>query len=74
MRYVYIALAVILAFVVLMFKVQNLESVTVSLFAMSMTMPVSLLVLLVYVLGMLTGGFVVQFLRKSIRAATGRAR
>lgn len=72
MRYVYIALIVILAGIVVLFKVQNLESVTVSLFSTSVTMPVSLLVLLVYLLGMFTGGFVVQFLRKSIHGATYR--
>ena len=72
MRYVYIALIVILAGIGLMFKVQNFESATVSLFSMSVTMPVSLLVLLVYILGMFTGGFVVQFLRRSVRGATNR--
>lgn len=72
MRYVYIALIVILAGIVVMFKIQNLESVTVSLFSMSVTMPASLLVFLVYLLGMLTGGFVMQFVRKSIRGAAYR--
>ncbi|HMN76393.1 MAG TPA: DUF1049 domain-containing protein [Burkholderiaceae bacterium] len=72
MRYVYIALIVILAGIVLMFKVQNLDTVTVSLFSMSFTMRISMLVLLVYVLGMFTGGFVVQFLRKSVSGAMNR--
>lgn len=72
MRYVYIALIAIFAGIVLMFKVQNFESATVSLFSVSVTMPVSLLVLLVYILGMFTGGFVVQLLRKSVRGATNR--
>jgi uncharacterized integral membrane protein len=63
MRYVYIALIVLLTALVLAFKVQNLETVTVTLFSASMVLPVSVLVLLVYVLGMLTGGFLFNLVR-----------
>lgn len=71
MRYVYIALIVVLTAAVLLFKFQNLEQVTVSLLGASATLPVSVLVLLVYVLGMLTGGFVLALLRTSVRGARG---
>lgn len=71
-RYLYIALIVILAGIVVLFKIQNLESVTVSLFSMSISLPVSVLVLLIYVLGMLTGGFVLGLLRSLARGATRR--
>ncbi|MBO9651529.1 MAG: DUF1049 domain-containing protein [Variovorax sp.] len=71
-RYLYIALIVIFAGVVLLFKIQNLESVTVSLFSMSVTLPTSVLVLLVYVLGMFTGGFVLGLLRTWTNKATAR--
>lgn len=69
MRYVYIGLIVAFTALVLLFKVQNLDSVTVSLFAASITLPVSLLVIGIYVLGMLTGGFVVTLLKSWIRRA-----
>ena len=69
-RYVYIALIVILAGIVVLFKIQNLETVTVSLFTMSVTLPVSVLVLAIYVLGMLTGGFVLGLLRSWAHGAT----
>lgn len=72
-RYVYIALIVILTGVVVMFKFQNLESATVSLFSMSITLPLSVLVLLIYVLGMLTGGFVLGLLRSWAHGATRRS-
>ena len=72
MRYVYIALIVAFAGIVTLFKVQNLEVVTVSLFSMSMSMPTSMLVLLIYVLGMLTGGFVLAALRSWMRGASAR--
>ena len=72
MRYVYIVLIVLFASIVLLFKVQNLESVTVTLFAASVTLPLSVLVLLIYVLGMLTGGFLLAVVRSWVRGATQR--
>lgn len=56
MRDLHIAIIVLLTIVVLAFKFQNLQSVTVEFFAFSMTMPGTLLVVLVYLLGMFTGG------------------
>jgi uncharacterized integral membrane protein len=73
MRYVYMALIAILAAIIILFKVQNLESVTVSLFSASVTLPVSVLVLLIYVLGMLTGGFLLALLRSWVHGATRRS-
>ena len=73
-RYVYIALIVVFAGIVLLFKVQNLSTVTVSLFSMSATLPVSVLVFGVYLLGMLTGGFVLGLLRSWTHKATVRPR
>jgi lipopolysaccharide assembly protein A len=72
MRYVYMALIVVLAGAVILFKVQNIESATVSLFSLSMTMPISVLMFLVYVLGMLTGGLALTFVRSLISGATRR--
>lgn len=74
MRYVYIALIVAFTAIVILFKVQNFETATVSLFSASVTLPVSALVLLVYVLGMFTGGFVLALLRGWVQGATRRAR
>jgi uncharacterized integral membrane protein len=73
MRYVYMALIVILAAIIILFKVQNLEAVTVSLFAASVTLPVSVLVLLIYLLGMLTGGFLLALVRSWVHGATRRS-
>jgi len=73
MRYVYMALIAILAAIIILFKVQNLEAVTVSLFSASVTMPVSVLVLLIYLLGMLTGGFVLALVRSWVHGATRRS-
>jgi len=73
MRYLYIALIVAFASAVAMFKFQNLEAATVTLWSMSFTLPMSILVLLIYVLGMLTGGFMLALLRSWIQGAKGRA-
>jgi uncharacterized integral membrane protein len=70
MRYFYIGLVVVVTAVVLLFKIQNLSAVTISLFSLSLTLPVSLLVVGIYFLGMLTGSALLSFLRSSIRGAT----
>ncbi len=70
MRFVYIGLIVVITAIVLLFKIQNLQTVTVSLLSASLTVPVSFLVVGIYVLGMLTGGSVLALLRTLV----GRAR
>ena len=65
-----VALIVVFTAIVVLFKFQNLEPV--SLFSSSITLPVSVLVLLIYLLGMLTGGFVLALLRSWVRGASQR--
>ena len=73
MRYLYIGLIVVLTAVVLVFKIQNLQTATVSLFSMSLTIPVWLLVVGIYVLGMFTGGFLVSLVRAWVAGARDAA-
>lgn len=70
MRYVYAGLILVVTAVVLMFNFQNLTSVTVSLFSMSLTMPASLLVIGVYILGMVSGSALFSLLRGWLHGAT----
>ena len=56
-----------LAALMVLFMAQNLQSVTVALFAVSLAMLVWVLVLIIYALGALTGGAVYAFLRASVR-------
>ncbi|MCC6197210.1 MAG: DUF1049 domain-containing protein [Burkholderiales bacterium] len=72
MRFVYIALIVVFTGVVVLFKFQNLQTATISLFNASLTLPVSLLVLGIYVLGMLTGASLVALVRSWIKGARVR--
>ncbi len=71
MRYVYIGLIVLFTGLVLLFKFQNLETVTITLFSANISLPVSILVFVIYVLGMLTGGFLLALLRSWIAGARG---
>jgi uncharacterized integral membrane protein len=66
---VYITLIVALTAVVLLFKLQNLQTVTVSFLSVSFTLPVSVLLILVYVLGMLTGGSLLALMGTWVRGA-----
>jgi uncharacterized integral membrane protein len=54
------------------FAFQNDEIVTLQYFNRSVTLPMSLLIVVVYLLGMLSGWTVVGFLRRSWRRAMDR--
>jgi putative membrane protein len=69
MRYLYAALIIAITTIVLLFKIQNLSLVTVSLLNMSLTLPSSLLIVGVYVLGMFTGSALWSLLRGWLQAA-----
>lgn len=69
MRYFHVGVIAVLVFLVLLFMVQNLTAVTVSILGASLTLPIWLLVLAVYVLGALTGGFALALARSSLRRA-----
>ena len=70
MRYVYFALIIIFMTIIALFMFQNIEPATVSFLSASLTLPISVLVLLFYVLGMLTGGVAFSLLRTWIHGAT----
>ena len=70
MRYVYIVLIVALTAAVVLFKFQNLDTVTIVFLNMSLALPAGVLVALVYVLGMVTGGAALSLVRSLIRGAS----
>jgi putative membrane protein len=67
MRYIYIGLIFIITIVVLLFTFQNIGSVSIEFLSMSITLPISLLIIGVYILGMLTGGSLFGFLKTIVR-------
>lgn len=70
MHYVYAALVSLFIVIIVLFSLQNLSNVTISLLTMSATLPVALLVVLAYVSGMVTGGSVLALLRSWFRSAS----
>jgi uncharacterized integral membrane protein len=70
MRIIYTALIILFVAAVVVFCLQNLHNVTVSYLGWGMNLPLPVLVLLVYLLGMATGWGVWAFLRRSIQGAT----
>jgi uncharacterized integral membrane protein len=72
MRYVYMTLIGLATAAVLLFKFQNLTSVTVTFLTMSVTLPITLFIIAVYVLGMLSGGALWSLLRRWFHGAFER--
>ena len=69
MRYLYIVLILLFTAAVLLFKFQNIQSVTVTLLTASVTLPLSVLVIGVYLLGMVSGTMLLSVLRRWMRGA-----
>ena len=69
MRALYITVLVLIVAALAIFAYQNDEGVTLRYFGRGITLPMSLLIAAVYVLGMLSGWTLVGFLRRSWRRA-----
>ena len=69
MRWIHLLVVVLFAAAVLIFVVQNFTIVTMSFLGFSAGAPVALLVALVYVLGMATGGSLWSLLRRSLQGS-----
>ena len=69
MRWLHLLVVVLFAAAVLIFVVQNFTIVTMSFLGFSARAPVALLVALVYVLGMATGGSLWSLLRRSFQGS-----
>ena len=69
MRWVNIAVIVILAAVILVFAFQNLQSVTMAFLGFRISAPLAILVAVIYVLGMATGGSLWSLLRWALEGA-----
>ncbi len=54
----------ILLLIITLFAVQNSETLTIKFLKWSMTLPASLLIILVYVFGMTTGSLLTSFIKK----------
>ena len=71
MRWFYLAIVIVFVAALIIFVFQNTQSVGVSFLALSVTLPLAVLVFVVYVLGALSGGSLYALLggRSSARGA-----
>lgn len=72
MRFVYFLILLIVLAVVVVFAVQNNETVTLQYLDRSVTSSLPLLIAIVYLLGMVSGWTVIGFLKRSLRRVTER--
>jgi len=63
MRWIYVAVIAVLVLAILIFALQNFQSVTVSFLKLQLSSPLAVLVILIYLLGMATGGSVWALVR-----------
>jgi uncharacterized integral membrane protein len=68
-----LAVIVLFAAAILIFAVQNFQTITVSFLGSSARMPLALLAGIVYLLGMVTGGSLLSLLRWSLEGSRRRA-
>ncbi len=69
MRWFHLAVIALFVVATVIFAVQNLEIVTVSFLGFSASMPLALLVVIIYVLGMATGSSLWALLRRSYQGS-----
>ena len=70
MKYAHIALIVVFTLLIVVFVIQNREATTVSLFGSGVTLPLWLLAVGIYVLGMFTGSALTRLVKGSYEGAT----
>jgi lipopolysaccharide assembly protein A len=66
MRWLNIIVVALFAIATALFAIQNFEIVTLTFLGFSARVPLALLVVIIYVLGMATGGSLFALLRRSI--------
>ncbi len=66
MRWFHIAVIAVFAAVMLIFAIQNFQTVTVAFLRFSLSAPIAFLVIVIYLLGMATGGSLWALIRWAI--------
>ncbi len=69
MQRLYAMLVILFTALVIIFVFQNAETVTVRFLTASISLPRSVMLIVVYLLGMFTGGFVMNVIRRWMRGA-----
>jgi putative membrane protein len=69
LRWIYLAIVVLIAAATLIFALQNLQIVSVAFLSSAISAPLALVVFVVYVLGAVTGGGLYALLRRSVKGS-----
>jgi lipopolysaccharide assembly protein A len=69
MRWIHLVVIVLFALAMLVFALQNLEVVTMSLLRFEVRAPLALVTIVAYLLGAVTGGSLFALLRRSYKGA-----
>jgi len=69
MRWIHIIIVVLFVAAIAVFALQNLGAVTMSFLGFSVRAPLAVMVAVVYLLGMVTGGSLWSLLRRSIEGS-----
>jgi uncharacterized integral membrane protein len=69
MRWIYLTVIILFALATLVFAVQNLQTVTIAFLGFSVSSPLALQAIVVYLLGMATGGSLWALLRRSFEGS-----
>lgn len=72
MRWFHLALITVLAAATLIFAFQNLQNVTVAFLSFRLTAPLAVLIAVVYVLGMATGGSLWSLFRWALEGSKAK--
>ena len=71
MRWLYLAIVVVFVAALIVFVFQNTQSVDISFLTLGVTLPLAVLVFIVYLLGALSGGSLYALLRRSVAGSRG---
>jgi putative membrane protein len=69
MRWLHLAVVIILVAATLIFALQNLEIVSIDFLSFGVRTPLAFLVIAVYLIGMATGGSFLALIRRSVEGA-----
>ena len=69
MRWVHMAVIIVFVVAIIVFAAQNFQNTTVSFLRFSVQAPLALLAVIIYVVGMVTGGSLWAMLRRSFSGA-----
>jgi hypothetical protein len=69
MRWIHLTVIALFAVATLVFAVQNLQTVTMAFLGFSVRLPLALQAVVIYLLGMVTGGSLLALLRRSLEGS-----